>query len=203
MGSTIQSKETVRVRVLLDPVCPWTWRAALWIREARKVRPVAVDWGLLSLEYINRNQPDHPYADRLRTNRWAMRLLARAGTASGNDGMERLYFEIGEAVHERGEELDKAETLALALSNCGLPAVWLEDTQENPGLDGVLWKSYEASCATGAFGVPTLFFGGDNVPYYGPVIDRVPTGEDAGDLWDHIAGLARHQCFFELKRPRS
>ncbi len=201
MGLSAPSKEAFQVRFLLDPVCPWTWRAALWIREVRKVRSIKVLWGVLSLEYINRNQVGHPLAERLRSNRWAMRLLTRAADAVGNEAMERLFFAIGEAVHVRGEALEKAETLTEALSTSRLSADWLAETKENTRLDQELWSAYETTCATGAFGVPTLFFGGGDIPYYGPIIDRVPSGEEAADLWDHVVGLARHNCFFELKRP--
>ena len=34
------------------------------------------------------------------------------------------------------------------------------------------------------------------------VIDKVPEGEEAGELWDHVKSLARQQSFFELKRSR-
>jgi protein-disulfide isomerase-like protein with CxxC motif len=202
MGSIDQPNEIVRVRFLLDPVCPWTWRAALWIREVMKVRAVKVKWGVLSLEYINRNEVGHPFADRFRSNRWAMRLLTRAADTIGNEAMERLFFAIGEACHVRGEALDKAETLTEALSTARLSPDWLAETKENARLDERLWISYETACATGAFGVPTLFFGAGEIPYYGPIIDRVPSGEEAADLWDHIYAITRHSYFFELKRPR-
>ncbi len=154
------------------------------------------------MEYINRAQVNHPMVDRLRSNRWAMRLLARAGDVSGNSAMERLFFAIGEAFHVRGEALDKAGTLTEALSTSRLSEDWLSETTENTRLAEALWGSYEAACATGAFGVPTLFFGAGDIPYYGPIIDRVPSGEEAADLWDHVVGLTTHNCFFELKRPR-
>ena len=35
-----------------------------------------------------------------------------------------------------------------------------------------------------------------------PVVTSVPTGEDAGELWDHIAWLAARDDFFEYKRSR-
>jgi hypothetical protein len=54
----------------------------------------------------------------------------------------------------------------------------------------------------GAFGVPTLYFGDNPAPYFGPVIDPAPTGEDAARLWDHLFGIATLPCFYELKRPR-
>ena len=40
-------------------------------------------------------------------------------------------------------------------------------------------------------------------PVFGPVITApVPTGEEAGDLWDHVAAMSTKKYFFELKRTR-
>jgi 2-hydroxychromene-2-carboxylate isomerase len=166
------------------------------------VRPIAVEWGLLSLEYINRNEPSHPMTARFRTNRWAMRLLSLARETGGNEALGRLYFSVGEAHHDDGEELSDGNMLADALGRSGLPADLLEQTRESVQLDRELWAGYESACATGAFGVPTLYFGDRDIPFYGPVIDRVPSGREAGDLWDHILGLSRHESFYEIKRPR-
>lgn len=202
MGKARRLGESIQVKFLLDPVCPWTFRAALWIREVRLVRPVSVEWGLLSLEYINRGRPDHPMMERFSQNRWAMRLMAKAAMNDGNEALEGLYFELAEACHERGERLNEESTLLQAAAKSGRPMEWVEETRDDSGLDEALWASYGSHCATGAFGVPTLYLEGRDVPYYGPVIDRVPLGEAAADLWGHILGLTRHDCFFELKRPR-
>ena len=53
----------------------------------------------------------------------------------------------------------------------------------------------------GAFGVPTISVNGQR-GFFGPVITSVPTGEDAGELWDHLAWLAARSDFFEYKRSR-
>ncbi len=51
-------------------------------------------------------------------------------------------------------------------------------------------------------GVPILVFDG-GVGLCGPVMEPVPTGEEALELWDHVAALARMPGFYELKRSRS
>ncbi|MCA1844962.1 MAG: hypothetical protein LC792_17565, partial [Actinobacteria bacterium] len=40
----------------------------------------------------------------------------------------------------------------------------------------------------------------DGVAFFGPVISRRPSDEDAVELWDHVLGLARYPGFSELKR---
>jgi hypothetical protein len=38
------------------------------------------------------------------------------------------------------------------------------------------------------------------VAFFGPVISRLPSEEQAGVLWDHVVGLAGFPGFAELKR---
>ena len=51
------------------------------------------------------------------------------------------------------------------------------------------------------FGVASLVIDGSE-PVFGPVIIPVPTGEEAGELWDHVAAMSTKGYFFELKRTR-
>jgi hypothetical protein len=57
----------------------------------------------------------------------------------------------------------------------------------------------------GGFGVPTLVLQNNGTitkPAFGPVIDKVPAGDDAGELWDRVEWLMQRNEFFELKRSR-
>jgi hypothetical protein len=38
------------------------------------------------------------------------------------------------------------------------------------------------------------------VAFFGPVISREPSDQEAVELWDHVLGLARFGGFSELKR---
>ncbi|MEJ5376068.1 MAG: DsbA family protein [bacterium] len=190
------------VKVAVDPLCPWSWRVAQWLKEVRGVRSLGVEWALLSLEYLNRERPDHPMMSRFRSNRAAMRLMHMTRGRGGNLKLEELYFALGEAIHERGEDPQEEGVLVEVLGKVGLPQKWALEALQDRDLDQELWGLYAELCTTGAFGVPTIFFGPSMTPYYGPVISKVPRGEQAGELWDHVAGLACHEYFYELKRPR-
>jgi hypothetical protein len=50
-------------------------------------------------------------------------------------------------------------------------------------------------------GTPILHFSPPTgVAFFGPVISRLPSEEDAARLWDHVIGLAGFPGFSELKR---
>lgn len=190
------------LRFMFDPACPWAWRASLWIRNVRNHRAVEVEWGLFSLEYANRESTDEKYLSGVRKGRLALRLLHLARERGGNGAIDALYLALGRARHERSEALDEPSVLAAALAEAGLDPSLLEEAQACTEVDETLQEEYGAAEETGAFGVPTLYFQEDDTPYFGPVIDPVPDGEEAVALYENLSGIARLPYFFELKRPR-
>ena len=191
------------LRFLFDPICPWAYQASLWIREAAEVRPLNVEWGLLSLEFINRDTKDDEYLAPLRRNRLTFRLLERARQIGGNQVLDDLYLVIGEARHEWKRSLTDRKMLAEALSGVGLPLSLIDETRVDPELDEQLDDAYAVAVSQGAFGVPTLYLDDSQTPFYGPLIEVIPTGEEAGQLWDHVSALIELPYFFELKRSRT
>lgn len=197
-----KTQENPHVRFLFDPACPWAYRASLWIREVAELLPLEVEWEIFSLEYINRNDANERYLAKLHRQRQALRLLARAQDIEGQAGLDALYLELGRALHERNERLGDEATLARALSTIGLPLTLLAETREDPDLDARLEVGYQAAIDQKAFGVPTLFINDNEQPVYGPLIEKVPQGLEAVQVWEHVSSLAAKPYFYELKRTR-
>src|SRR2546423_15552663 len=91
-----------------DPACPLAWRTFLWIREARKIRPINITWRFFSLEVVNRKEGVVP--DYQKDGSWvAQRTLALVRRQYGNEAVERLYLTLGAARHGRKEDIRQAD----------------------------------------------------------------------------------------------
>jgi predicted DsbA family dithiol-disulfide isomerase len=185
-----------------DPLCPLAWRTALWIREVRKVRPVDVTWRFFSLEVVNRKEGVTP--DFQEDGSWAAhRTLALARRQGGNDAVERLYLALGAAQHGRRESIKDLEIIQAAAKQADLdPGIVEAALADESTIQDVLADHEEAVRRYRAFGVPTLAIEGSDVGFYGPIIQFVPRGEDAGELWDYTSWALRQPNLFELKRDR-
>ncbi|WP_029214517.1 DsbA family protein [Kallotenue papyrolyticum] len=190
------------LRFLFDPACPWAWRAALWIRVTARLRPLSITWELLSLTELNRERLDAAGLERAQRRQPALRLLQAAGMQHGNAALDRLYAALGQAVHAARCSLEQRATLADALRAAELPEALLAACDDTT-LDQRIVARARQAMAEGAFGVPTLYLADQSAPFFGPVLDPAPTGEVAGQLWDHLVALASTPGFYELKRARS
>jgi hypothetical protein len=88
------------------------------------------------------------------------------------------------------------------LRDAGLPT-GLADALDDQTLDDeIRAETEEALALTGRdVGTPILHFqppGGTAL--FGPVISRLPSADEAGELWDHVIALAAFPGFAEIKR---
>jgi 2-hydroxychromene-2-carboxylate isomerase len=185
-----------------DPLCPLAWRTFLWIREARKVRPISITWRFFSLEVVNRKEGVTP--DYQKDGSWAAeRTLDLTRRKHGNEAVEQLYQTLGAAQHGRRESIKELDVIRAALRQADLdPALADEALDDETTIEDVLADHQEAVRRYRAFGVPTIAIEGLDVGFYGPIIQHVPRGEDAGELWDYTAWALHQPNLFELKRDR-
>ncbi len=186
----------------LDPLCPFTWRTALWAREVREVRQLEISWRFFSLAVANAEAgTEQDYNVGMG---WAaLRTLALVRRQAGNEGVERLYIALGNAAHGRGEDISQREVVEACVKEEGFEAGLVEQALADESTkEDVLKDHEEAVKRYHAFGVPTIALEGSDIGVYGPVIHHVPTGEDAGELWDVTAWSLRNSNLYELKRDR-
>jgi predicted DsbA family dithiol-disulfide isomerase len=194
---------TTELTLHVDPACPWAWLTSRWLDEVERVRPVRVTTRLFVLAEINRgSEPDERHLRFHRASETAMRVMVAARRAGGDAALARVYTELGEAHHERGEPLDDAAVLRHALQAAGLDPGLAEAAAADPSTRDEMLAEHATIAARGAFGVPTLVLG-DAPPSFGPCIDTRIVGEPAGELWDRVSWLLTAEHFYELKRERS
>jgi 2-hydroxychromene-2-carboxylate isomerase len=194
-----------KVDFWFDPLCPWAWITSRWMLEVEKVRPVRVDWRIMSLAYLNLVQHegkglDEEYLARMNRAWGPVRVCAAAAADAGPAILGPLYTAIGTRFHNQGRRADPA-VLPEALQEAGLPA-WLADAAETAEYDDVIRKSHhEAFDEVGLdVGTPVVRIRGKAL--FGPVITPAPKGEAAGELWDGLVLVSKADGFFELKRSR-
>lgn len=195
-------EKTAKIVCHFDPLCPLAWRTALWLCEAKRVRPIEITWRFFSLETINRKEGATP--DFQKDASWpSLRTLALARRKGGNDAVERLYLTLGAARHGHQEDIRQLEVIQAALKKAELDPTWAEQAlADESTITEVQADHSESVQRYRAFGVPTIAFEGSDAGFYGPIIREVPRGEEAGEWWDHLEWSLRQPNLFELKRDR-
>jgi 2-hydroxychromene-2-carboxylate isomerase len=203
MAADAQDRE--EMQFWFDPLCPWAWITSRWMLEVQKVRPVTVDWRIMSLAYLNLVQHkgeglSEEYLERMAKAWGPVRVCAAAAAAGGPGVLGPLYTAIGTRFHNQGRRDDPA-VLPEALEEAGLPA-GLATAADSADYDEAIKKSHhEAFDEVGLdVGTPVVRIRGKAL--FGPVITPAPKGEAAGELWDGLVLVSKADGFFELKRSR-
>ncbi len=187
-----------------DVMCPWAYQTSKWIREASKVRDIKVVWRFFSLEEVNREEgKKHPW-ERPWSYGWSMLRVAALlrRRPDGNDAVDLFYAAAGKALHEDGLKVHTPEGVADVLGSVGLDPSTVEEAIADETTNDDVRADHAAALALGGYGVPTLLLDG-TTPLFGPVITPAPVGEEAGRLWDLVAGWAEFPHLYELRRPKT
>jgi 2-hydroxychromene-2-carboxylate isomerase len=199
-----------------DPVCPFAWMTSKWVRLVAEQRDYSVDWRFISLRLINADVDyDTHFPPEYEAGHTAglklLRVAAKVREVHGREAVGPLYAAMGELVFESsrasggwaaGAGRASHDVVAPLLTDLGLDA-GLTDALEDASLDALLRaETDEALALTGKdVGTPIIHVRPPHgTAFFGPVISRLPSPDDAVRLWDHVVGLAEFPGFAELKR---
>ena len=191
-----------------DPLCPWCWITSRWILEVEKVRDIEVSFHVMSLAVLNENKEDLPeqYREGLKQAWKPVRVAIAAEQAKGSEILAPLYTAMGTRIHNQGYRglRPRFHQSHQGVARGGRAA-------GRAGRGGRTPTSTTRRCARATtrawmpvgddVGTPTIHVNG--VAFFGPVLSKIPRGEEAGKLWDASVTFASYPHFWELKRTRT
>ncbi len=202
-----------------DPVCPFAWLTSRWIQKVQTQRDYSVNWRFISLRLLNAHidYDAHFPPEYVQSHTAGLRMLRVAAAVRrdfGNDAMAGMYDAFGATVFDvdrrpEGDPdvkprtwLGSREHLESVLDSLGYDPAYAAAADDD-SLTAIVQADTDAALAkTGHdVGTPIISFQPPEGPaFFGPVISRVPSDEDALKLWDAVITLATFPSFAEMKR---
>jgi 2-hydroxychromene-2-carboxylate isomerase len=199
--ATVATDAPARVDFWFDPACPLAWVTSRWILEVAQLRELTLKFHVMSLSILNENRDITPKYRATMDRLWGpVRVCVAAEARHGSDVLGGLYTALGCRHHNQNRELDRA-VMVEALTSLGL-APCLADAADSTEYDELLRASHRAGMEPVGddVGTPTIHI--DGAAFFGPVMTRIPRGQDAVRIWDGTRLLAGYPHFYELKRSR-
>jgi len=213
------------IEFFFDPLCPWAWITSRFVVEVADQRDLEVEWRFISLAILNAPKfaaddeavanggtPQLPpqYREISAMGTRLLRVAAAVRDSYDNAAVGRFYAAAGDIMHTSGRSgalwsgEDPGDVVAEAIAATSLPAE-LSVEATDPRWDEVLqFETALALSRTGEdVGTPIITFDTtrpQESTLFGPVINRIPRGEEALALWDALLVVARTPGIAELKR---
>jgi predicted DsbA family dithiol-disulfide isomerase len=190
------------VTLWLDPVCPFSWNTARWLRAAAEKAGFEIDLRMMNLAVLNegRQLPSSQQA-RMNDSRKVGRLMAALREELGAGALVTAYFTFGQHYFDRSAAVDDqlVGQVVQAVGAHRTTAAALADA----ALDVAVRQSHEASQnALGDIGgSPLITMGGRTV--FGPVFSSVPDPDRTLTVFDAVTALVLTPQFNQLERPRT
>ena len=196
-----------------DPVCPFAWITSRWVKKVAEQSDFSVDWRFISLRILNKDKdyatefpPEYEFGHTAGLR--MLRVAAAVRNDVGREPMGALVEAYGKSYWDKPQGsgmstfLSTHEHVVEVLTAAGLSTDYadsLDDTSWDELIDD---ETQLALSRTGRdVGTPIITFQPpDGLSFFGPVISRVPTDEEAVPLWEAATTLAAFPGFAEMKR---
>ena len=193
---------TTAVDFWFDPTCPFAWITSRAMLEVEKVRDVKVTWHVMSLAHLNEKRDiSDEYRARLKDAWQPVRVCMAVEQEYGQEKLAELYTALGTLKHTQRRESWDRGLIEEALAEIGVPTS-LADAMDDDAYDDPIRKSHQQGMDQVGDDVGTPTIAVDGHAFFGPVLGRIPRGEDAGRIWDASVTLSSYPYFAELKRTR-
>lgn len=209
----LPSDPSYDIEFFWDPVCPFAWITSRWVAKVAEQKEFKVDWRFISLRLLNKDKdyatefpPEYEFGHTAGLR--MLRVAAAVRNDLGRDPMGALVEAYGKSYWDQPKGsgmrtyLSTTEHAVEVLEAAGLPSHYA-DALDETGWDEMLDRETELGLSrTGRdVGTPIITFQPpDGLSFFGPVISRVPTDEEAVPLWDAVTTLASFPGFAEMKR---
>ncbi|MBP6880749.1 DsbA family protein [Candidatus Saccharibacteria bacterium] len=202
----------MNISFYFDPLCPWCWVTAAWIRQIQESKSLNVEWKPISLKLKNGDMGE-PWDIKAENSLKILRVVEHLREKGKDDRVGGFYKHIGTAIHRDGllneESPDVKQAIADAASSVGIDPDCAIKHLEDEDLTQRVQKSTDEAIALAGddIGTPIIAFKdstGKDAALFGPVISELPASlDEAEKLWDAYVTFATKPYFWELKRTRT